>query len=421
MSQRASLLFVAPILPAQAGNGLAMRAGVFLDALARDFHITLLVVPVAGGPDGRAAGFVAARTRRAVTLSLDKKLDPLWEMCSRVRDPTARTAALADYPRPALCRHATTPCLDEARTALSGERFDVVHVMRSYLAPYAAPFLAGIGDTGPPFASLDLDDDETTTHDGIAALLERLGLGHEARVEAAEASKYVRHEAEWLPRFRQLITCTATHAQKIVHGYPHCRVATVPNTIALPLYVPPRPASQGRILFVGNLSYVPNIDAIRSFALEVFPTLRRGFGNKLALRIAGSAPAPEVAALTALPGVELVADPADLAKHYAWANLAVVPLRAGGGTRIKLLEAFAHGVPVVATRIGAEGIAAEHRVHVLLADSSEAIAEACSELLSDAQLAAHLAASALRLVESRYAHECGVSIIRDAFARCSAT
>jgi len=302
--------------------------------------------------------------------------------------------------------------------ALSGERFDVVHVMRSYLAPYAAPFLPGAGDTRSPFASLDLDDDEATTHGGLAALVTRLDLRHEARVEAAEASKYERHEAEWLPRFRQLITCTAAHAQRIVRVYPQCRIATVPNTVALPRRAPQRPGSRGRILFVGNLSYLPNIDGIRSFALDVLPALRRSFGNAVALRIAGSAPAPEVAALTALPGVELVADPADMAKHYAWANLAVVPLRAGGGTRIKLLEAFAHGVPVVATRIGAEGIAAEDRVHALLADSSEALAEACAELLSDAELATRLSASARRLVESTYAHACGVSKIRDAFKAC---
>lgn len=420
MGQQASLLFVAPILPAQTGNGLAMRAGVFLDALARDFLITLLIVPVAGGADTRATRFVTARTRKVVTLSLDNKLDPLWELCSRVRDPTARAAALADYPRPVLCRHATTPCLNEARMALSGGRFDVIHVMRSYLAPYAAPFLAGIGDTRSPFASLDLDDDETTTHSGLAMLLERRGLGHEARVEAAEASKYERHEAEWLPHFQQLITCTAGHAQKIAHRYPHGRIATVPNTVALPRRISPRPASQGRVLFVGNLSYLPNIDGIREFALEVLPTLRRSLGNPPALRIAGSTPAPEVAALATLPGVELAADPADLAKHYAWANLAVVPLQAGGGTRIKLLEAFAYGVPVVATRTGAEGIAAEDRVHLLLADSPAALAEACSEVLSDAQLAGRLSASALRLVESSYAHERGVAIIRDAFANCTA-
>jgi len=312
------------------------------------------------------------------------------------------------------------PCLHEARRVLLGERFDVVHVMRSYLAPYAAPFLRGESSTRSPFSSLDLDDDETATHRGLAALAERLGLRHGAQVEAAEATKYERHEAEWLPRFRQLITCTESHAQKIASVYPNCRIATVPNTVTLPHHAPRRTVFPNRILFVGNLSYLPNIDGIRSFTLEVLPTLLARFGGEVTLRIAGSAPAPEVAALATLSGVELVANPMELAKHYAWADLAVIPLRAGGGTRIKLLEAFAYGVPVVATRIGADGIAVEDRMHLLLADSSEALAEACVELLSDAKLAARLSGRARRLVESSYAHAYGVSIIRDAFKQCLA-
>jgi glycosyltransferase involved in cell wall biosynthesis len=418
MSRQPSLLFVAPILPAQTGNGLAMRAGVFLDALAHDFQITLLIVPVAGGAGGRVPRFVAARTCKTITLSLDEKLDPLWEICGRLLDPTARAAALADYPRPALCRFATTPCLNEARMALPTQRFDVVHVMRSYLAAYAAPFLPGNSNMRQPFASVDLDDDEAATHSGLAALFERLGLRHDAQVEAAEAAKYERHEADWLPRFQQVITCSAAHAQKVASGYPNCHIATVPNTVALPSRAPRRQDLKRRILFVGNLSYLPNIDGIRSFANESLPTLRGRFGSSVVLRIAGSAPAAEVAALATLPGVELVANPVDLAKHYAWADLAVIPLRAGGGTRIKLIEAFAHGVPVVATRIGAEGVAAEDRIHLLLADSSEALADACAELLSDAELAGRLSASALQLVESNYAHDRGVSIIRAAFRKC---
>ena len=138
------------------------------------------------------------------------------------------------------------------------------------------------------------------------------------------------------------------------------------------------------------------------------------------LRIAGSAPSPDVVALADLPGVELVANPADLTKHYAWADLAVIPLRAGGGTRIKMLEAFAHGVPVVATHVGAEGIAVDHGDHLLLADSSESFTNACAEVMSDAALATRLSANASQLVEQHYRHERGVQSIRDLFSNCHA-
>ncbi|HET7097880.1 MAG TPA: glycosyltransferase family 4 protein, partial [Casimicrobiaceae bacterium] len=140
-------------------------------------------------------------------------------------------------------------------------------------------------------------------------------------------------------------------------------------------------------------------------------------GDRVVLRIAGSAPAPDVAALAGLPGVELVADPVGLAACYAWADLAVVPLTAGGGTRIKLIEAFANGVPVVATSIGVEGIAAMHGVHLLIADAPAAFADACAKVLADSVLAARLAEEARTLVEARYAHAHGVHAVRNAFDR----
>jgi hypothetical protein len=103
MTRRRSLLFVAPIRPALTGNGLAMRAGLFLEALAKDHLVTLLIIPVAGtlgGPDG----FAEKHARQIVSVDLAGTLDPLWALCARVTEPLARTQAFLDYPRPTLCR-----------------------------------------------------------------------------------------------------------------------------------------------------------------------------------------------------------------------------------------------------------------------------------------------------------------------------
>jgi len=430
-----ALLFVVPLLPAESGNGLAMRAGMFLDALAHDFTVTLLVVPVAGGPvDGALASrFVQRRTHRVATVPLEGALDPLWDLSARILDDEARTSALSAYPRPALCRHATTPWLNSARAALAGARFDAVHVMRSYLAPYAAPFLDGGMNSPVPFASIDLDDDEPLTHRRLAMLYRQGGRDDDARLAEAEAAKYERHEATWLPRFQLRIAGTQEHARRIAAAYGEDRAATVPNTIAVPrrrlpdvgkalraLTTAPRHAlrnrPRNRILFVGNLSYFPNTEGIRHFVLETLPRLQRRFNGIIELRIAGSAPTPEVTALARSPGVELIADPPTLAPHYRWADLCVIPIAAGGGTRIKLLEAFAHGVPVVSTHLGAEGIAAGHRIHLLLAERNDAFADSCAELLGDRELAARLAGNAQKLVQTHYAREAGVRIIREIFA-----
>jgi len=97
-----------------------------------------------------------------------------------------------------------------------------------------------------------------------------------------------------------------------------------------------------------------------------------------------------------------VDDPAPL---YAAADLAVVPIRAGGGTRIKILEAFALGIPVVSTRLGAEGIEALDGVHLLLADDAPAFAAACVRLKNDPDTAAALARRAALLVAENHGTE----------------
>ncbi len=414
-ASRRTLLFVAPIMPAAAGNGLAMRAGVFLDALAQDFAVTLLVVPIAGLAHDPARDFPVARASHIVSIALDGHADPLWTLMARIKDPDARAAAFATYPQPALCRHATASYRSEACAALAGERFDAIHVMRSYMAPYAEPFLSASRERRALRASLDLDDDEALTQRRMAALAECTGDAAGARFFATEAANYERFEPQWLPRFRLLLAANPAHAQRLAASYPDLAVDVVTNTVALPS-VRPRRQRHAHILFVGNLSYLPNVDGIRRFATDVLPRIATQCSERVALRIAGSTPAPDVAALARLPGVELVADPADMAECYAWADLAVVPLTAGGGTRIKLIEAFAHGVPVVATSIGAEGIAVTHDVHLLIADPPAAFADACAKVLADAVLATRLAEAARALVEARYAHAHGVRSIREAFA-----
>jgi glycosyltransferase involved in cell wall biosynthesis len=96
--------------------------------------------------------------------------------------------------------------------------------------------------------------------------------------------------------------------------------------------------------------------------------------------------------------------------------MAIIPLRAGGGTRIKVLEAFAHGMPVVSTPIGCEGIDAVHDQHLLVADAPDAFAAACHRLLSDSDLARRLGESGWRLAGARYASETAAGRIGEIFS-----
>ncbi|MGE5233101.1 MAG: glycosyltransferase, partial [Acidobacteriota bacterium] len=110
-----------------------------------------------------------------------------------------------------------------------------------------------------------------------------------------------------------------------------------------------------------------------------------------------------------------------LAPHYAWASAAIVPLRAGGGTRIKILEAFAAGVPVLATAVGAEGIDAADGRELLLGDGPEELAAACFRLHGDPDLHRRLVAAAGALVRERYSYEVVGRRIREVVARGTGT
>jgi glycosyltransferase involved in cell wall biosynthesis len=315
------------------------------------------------------------------------------------------------YPRPTLFRFATSPCLAAITSALPRTDFDAIHVMRAYLAPYVAPLLLAAKASGAQ-VSLDLDDDEVLTHGRFAELLESLGRTDEARLEAAEASKYARLEATWLPRFDTLCVCTDAHARRISESHPTARTAIVANHVRLPRRLPRWPRRGRHIVFVGNLSYLPNVLGLLDFVRHSLPRIRADLGYPVTLRIAGGSPAQEVIALAGQNGIELVANPPDLGRHYRWADLAIVPVNAGGGTRIKLLEAFAWGVPVVSTTIGAEGIPVTDGVHLRLADTNASFATACAELLSNVKLARRLARQAREFVEGGYSRARGLERIR---------
>lgn len=181
--------------------------------------------------------------------------------------------------------------------------------------------------------------------------------------------------------------------------------AVIPNGVDTERYHP-APAGGGDwprfdLLFSGTFDYRPNVDAARWLAGAVWPGLRAR-APRLTLGLVGQRPAPAVQALAALPGVTVTgAVPDD--RPYLWgARLYVVPMRYGGGVRLKLLNALAAGLPVVSTTMGIEGTSALPGRDLLTADTPAAWAQTCLRLLSDAELRARLVAGGRELVATRY-------------------
>lgn len=164
----------------------------------------------------------------------------------------------------------------------------------------------------------------------------------------------------------------------------------------------PLPFGQGEeILFVGNYGYYPNVDGVLYFVNHVFPIVLRRNPNAVC-RIIGRQPGPQIKALHNPPSVLVSGEVDDVKPFYESCRLSVVPLRSGGGTRLKILESMALSRPVVSTTIGAEGIEIEHGRNILIADSPLEIAEAVCRLLDNPTLAKALAKEGRQLVEDKY-------------------
>jgi glycosyltransferase involved in cell wall biosynthesis len=154
------------------------------------------------------------------------------------------------------------------------------------------------------------------------------------------------------------------------------------------------------MLFVGALDYEPNARAVEWFVDEVLPGLRSRCPDAV-LRVVGRG-ADRVAWAAGVQGVELVGPVPEMGPELERADVSVVPLRVGAGTRLKVVEAMAHRIPVVTTTVGCEGIDVVDRTHALVADDPVRFAESCANALADGALRQRLADAAAELFEARY-------------------
>jgi glycosyltransferase involved in cell wall biosynthesis len=198
--------------------------------------------------------------------------------------------------------------------------------------------------------------------------------------------------------------------QKLLARCPGAEIHVVPNGVDTGFYAAENVSEAARrssqrgsnqtILFVGSMDYHANIDAVTWFSRTAWPEIVRNHPN-LHFTIVGRDPAPEVHAL-ASDRIHVAGTVDDVRPFYASAVAAVVPLRSGSGTRLKILEAMAAGLPVVSTRMGAEGIEAEDDVHLLLADSGPEIAAAVRRVASSVETRTRLSAAGRALVGRVY-------------------
>jgi glycosyltransferase involved in cell wall biosynthesis len=189
---------------------------------------------------------------------------------------------------------------------------------------------------------------------------------------------------------------------RLANKCPGLKLATIENGVDLEYFHSlSQPMERRNLVFTGSMDWRPNQDAARYFVKEIFPLLRQA-RHDVECTFVGRNPPTDIKSLAKTPGIHITGTVDDVRPHVARAPVYVVPLRIGGGSRLKILEALAMRRAIVSTSIGAEGLEVVPNKHLLVADEPSSFAASVLRLLGDPNMCANLAAEGRRLVEEVY-------------------
>ena len=218
-----------------------------------------------------------------------------------------------------------------------------------------------------------------------------------------EARKMFAFERDACRRAKHVIAVSESDAASMREMFGAERVSATPTGVDIDYFHPPADHGfEADLVFTGSLNWIPNIEGLEWFVSDVLPLIRRRRPD-CTLAIAGRNPTPAIRGLCERDSrIRLHADVPDIRPHMWGARAAIVPLKVGGGTRLKIYEAMAAGTPQVSTTIGAEGLVVEHGSNILLADAAADFAEACLLLIENPERRNRMAGNALRMVAERF-------------------
>jgi glycosyltransferase involved in cell wall biosynthesis len=387
MAAPGRILFVTEKFPHPVDDGGQIRTWNVLVRLARELPVTLLSL------DAPTPADLAAVRERSIDVVC------LGPRRARWTAPWFAAQALftrAPYP---MRKNFSRRMLAELRNRIAAGGVAAVHFNHLDAAQY-------VEQLGPERERVRTVFD---THNLLTRLYER--FAHEGANPARRAYatiqwwRMARFEPRILRAMDRVLVCSDTE-RELTHTWGVDGAMVVPNGVDLAQFAaaarPPRAAAAPpTVVFTGALSYAPNAEAVRWLLDEIAPELTKLLPDARILVVGKGAPAALLARARP-PRVEFTGWVEDVRPYVAQADVCVVPIRVGGGTRIKILEAMAAGVPVVSTRVGAEGIAARDGESIVLADDAPGFARAIVDLCRDADRAASIAERAGRLVRERY-------------------
>lgn len=384
------LLFLTPDLPYPPHQGAAIRTFNLIKNLAPHYEIHLL-------------SFIQGR-------DVSGRTEPLADYCASIasvpsphRSTARRAISVLFSPSPDMAlRLPSSEFADALRVSLSRERFDFVQIEAIEMAQY------GLAVKNMPVSPKPL-----VVFDDINAeyLLQKRAFETDARqpsrwlaalysyIQWRKLQRYEAHACRQLDRVVVVSEADAKALQSLVTAL---QCAVVANGVDTDFFCPREAEdSDTTLVFTGKMDFRPNVDAVLWFTREVLPLIRREV-PQASLNIVGRNPHARLQYLQGSPNVVLTGYVDDVRPYIAEAAVYVVPLRVGGGTRLKLLEAMSMARAIVSTSLGCEGIAVHPDRELVIADDPVSFAQAVVRLIRDRERRAELGVSARKLAVARH-------------------
>jgi sugar transferase (PEP-CTERM/EpsH1 system associated) len=361
-------------------TGAKLRNYHLARVLSRDAHVTLLAFGDSVSAELRAVYDEVVTVPRGSGYSLGKLL----------RGAVGRT------PLP-LLNYTSQEMTDAVSRLFTENNFDVVQVESIHLMNYLRTIRAS------PTRALVICD----WHNIESELMYRYSEQEQSAPRRAYARRTARlmkdFEQRALSEFDAHIAVSKRDAEALRSMNPSAKVFVIENGVDSSYYEADGSgwATRNRIVFVGSMDYHANVEGVAKFARDVWPAVHRQ-KPELIFTIVGKDPAPAVRELSSINGVEVTGSVDDVRPYYREAIAAVVPLNVGGGSRLKILEAMAAGVPVVSTTLGAEGLELRDGENILIADGEDRLAKAILDLRDDKASRDRIIAGGHALVAERY-------------------
>jgi glycosyltransferase involved in cell wall biosynthesis len=378
------VLFVARLFPYPPDGGAKIKSYHMVRCIGQAHDLT--VVTFVRWPRDRS--FVAdleGMCSKLVTVEMPR---------SRVRDAWLLGLSLLG-PLPFMVRREMNRTMQQAVSGLLNSRsYDAAHFDHVHMAPYAL-------DSFRP-KILDTHNAEWVTATRLAEAGPTPAHAIYARIEAAKTKRF---ELATVRRFDRVVTVTDVDRDQLGMSADSPQACTIPIPV-LPEYdvEPFADYDPNLVAHAGTMYYPPNVDGAVWTCAEIFPHIRKSKPDAKLL-IIGMRPTRKVWALASLPGVTVMEGGEDMIPHLRRCAILLAPLRSGSGMRVKIVNSFAMGVPVVSTTVGCEGLPVEDGVHLLIADDPAEFAAKTVRLMDDRGLRRRLIDNGKELVKRLYTPE----------------